>query len=192
MQGAIHPITPAMEPDDGATPALWRMRHEIAELVGCIEAAKAELHELQPQTLSKRKIPDASDELEAIVQETELAAGKVMDAAEEIETLAQKSDGKMAASLADIVTRLYEASSFQDITGQRITKVVGTLRQLEERLSRLAEAIGDTHIEAAAEIHRDENGEVIDAKALLHGPELPQAANAQDDIDAILASFDGS
>ena len=190
MPGATHLIAPTITPDDGAAPALWRMRNEITELVGCIEAAKAELHGLQPHSLSKRKIPDASDELEAIVQETELAAGKVMDAAEEIGALAQKSDGEMAALLADIVTRLYEASSFQDITGQRITKVVATLRQLEERLSHLAEAIGDTHIEAAAEIRRDETGEVVNAKALLHGPQLSQTANAQDDIDAILASFD--
>ena len=186
MQGSSQPILS----EDSASLALWRMRDEVAQLVGCIEAAKAELHGLQPQTLSKRKIPDASDELEAIVQETELAAGKVMDAAEEISALAQKSHGEIAAALADIVTRLYEASSFQDITGQRITKVVATLRQLEERLSHLAEAIGDTHIETAPEIRRNESGEVVDSKALLHGPQLPQAATAQDDIDALLASFD--
>lgn len=166
------------------------LRDEIGDLVRYIENAKAELASLHPHNLSKQKIPDASDELDAIVAATEEAAGTIMDAAEEIEALAAKSRGKTAEALARIATRIYEASSFQDITGQRVTKVVETLRHLESKLAALADVIGDHSLEAPVEVITDDDGMVVNDDALLHGPQLPEEANSQEDIDALLASFD--
>ncbi|RMF12626.1 MAG: chemotaxis protein CheZ [Alphaproteobacteria bacterium] len=176
--------------DGDVTMADLHLRDEIGDLVAYIERAKVEIASLQPHNLSKQKIPDASDELDAIVAATEDAAGKIMDAAEEIEMLAAKSRGKMAERLGEVATKIYEASSFQDITGQRVTKVVQTLRHLEEKLATLAEAIGDRSLEPPEDVVTDENGNVVNEKALLHGPQLPEEANSQDEIDALLASFD--
>lgn len=176
---------------DGALSiANLRLREELTGLIDYIEAAKAEIHGLQPQDMSQRRIPDAADELDAIVAATEAAAHKIMDAAEEIEAMAAEADGATQERLSAMAARIYEASTFQDITGQRITKVVRTLQQLETRLAALAAAVGDTFVAADAEVAFNESGHVVDEKALLHGPQLPTAANSQADIDALLASFD--
>ena len=45
-------------------------------------------------------------------------------------------------SINDACMRIFEACSFQDITGQRITKVVSTLTYIEERLHGLQDAWG--------------------------------------------------
>lgn len=161
---------------------------ELKELLDYIETTKAEISGIRPKHLSESELPDASDQLDAVVTATEEAAGKIMDAAEEIGELAAKSKGKMAKELERISTDIFEASSFQDITGQRVTKVVNTLKHLEERLASLAKAIGDNgegdDDGAAKSIDEMEN------KDFLNGPQLEHSANDQDAIDALMASFD--
>lgn len=170
------------------------VRDEIRDLLSYVQGAKREIAELRPRTLSARDIPDASTQLDAIVAATEEAAEKMMDVAEEIESLASAegaADDDILSRMNDIATRIYEASSFQDITGQRIGKVVRILQHLEEKLGALAETLGDDDIHDDAPSGFDAvTGEVNDPKALLHGPQLPTEANSQDDIDALLASFD--
>ena len=162
---------------------------ELAELLKYIEQAKADLTQIQPKHLSETKIPEASDQLDQVVAATEEAATKIMDSAEEISELAMTLDGEVAEKLETISTHIFEASSFQDITGQRVTKVVNTLKYLEEKLSALANAIGDTdsHIKNEEAIKSDME---IDEDDLLHGPQCQITGNDQDDIDALLASFD--
>lgn len=164
---------------------------ELRELVAFIGSTKSEVMLLQPRTFGAKKIPDANLELDAIVGATDEAAGRIMDAADQIGEIAGDSDAKLAEKLQNISTELYEASSFQDICGQRITKVVKTLKFLEERLIVLAEAIGDdTVIEEEKSVEFNSDGLVEDNKSLLHGPQLEDEANSQDDIDALMADFD--
>lgn len=167
-----------------------QLRADVRQLVAYVESAKTELNALRPHSLSRQDIPDASQQLDAIVAATEEAASKMMDAAEEIQALSADTDEAITERMADIATRIYEASSFQDITGQRITKVVRILQHLEEKLAALALSLGDDRLEERERSPFDEAGRVVDDAALLHGPELPEAANSQDDIDALLASFD--
>ena len=47
-----------------------------------------------------------------------------------------------AAKLQDAVTQIYEACSFQDITGQRITKVVTTLKAIEGKVAHIISTFG--------------------------------------------------
>ncbi|WP_339865646.1 protein phosphatase CheZ [Paremcibacter congregatus] len=163
---------------------------ELRELLAYIEQAKADLTQIQPKHLSETKIPEASNQLDQVVIATEEAATKIMDSAEEISELSSTVEGELAERLETISTNIFEASSFQDITGQRVTKVVNTLKYLEDKLSTLAHAIGDTdsHIRmeesAATEVSPDSEDN------LLHGPQCQVTGNDQDDIDALLASFD--
>ncbi|HEY8353019.1 MAG TPA: protein phosphatase CheZ [Sphingomonadales bacterium] len=168
------------------------VRDEIRDLLTYVQGAMRELADLRPRALSAREIPDASNQLDAIVAATEEAAEKMMDVAEEIEALANTTgaaNDDFLPRMTGIATRIYEASSFQDITGQRISKVMRILQHLEQKLGSLAETLGDedTSDDAPAV---DPLGEIDDPKALLHGPQLPTEANSQDDIDALLASFD--
>ncbi|WP_417457282.1 protein phosphatase CheZ [Kordiimonas sp.] len=164
---------------------------ELRELLSYINAAKSELIGMQPKSLSNRDIPDAGEQLDAIVKSTEEAAETIMDAAETVGQISEEMGDDAAERLAQVSTDLFQASSFQDLTGQRITKVMRTLGHLEERLNALADAIGDDYIEPEEEtIEVDDEGVATDDTDLLHGPQLEGEGNSQAEIDAILASFD--
>ena len=163
---------------------------ELRELLDYVRAAESELINMQPKAMSGYHIPDAHEQLDAIVKSTEGAATTIMDSAEIATELAEKTDGDVADKLMEMSTNLFEASSFQDLTGQRITKITKTLVHLEERLSALADAIGDEYLPDDGDIDKDEDGVAVHQEDLLHGPQLEGEGNSQDDIDALLASFD--
>jgi len=164
---------------------------ELRELLDYISSAKAELVGMQPKSLSHRDIPDANVELDAVVKASEDAASTIMDVAEVISNVAEEIDDELAAKLNDASTELFQASSFQDLTGQRISKVTKTLNHMEERLNALAEAIGDDFVAESEEgIETDEEGVAVNDDDLLHGPQLEGEGNSQAEIDAILAAFD--
>ena len=96
---------------------------------------------MRPNELKGERIPEAGRELEAIVQSTEDATGTIMDAAEEIMG-ADMSSSEGADAINDACKRIFEACSFQDITEQRISKVVSTLTFIEERLNQLERTWG--------------------------------------------------
>lgn len=162
-------------------------KDELRSLLGYIEQTKIDLFDIQPKDLSENKIPEASNQLDQVVATTEVAASKIMDAAEEISELAETVDGELAERLMAISTHIFETSSFQDITGQRVTKVVTTLKYLEEKLKLLADAIGDTdsHLKAEEDSNPDNS-----AEDLLQGPQCAATGNDQDAIDALFDSFD--
>ena len=163
------------------------LKEELGALLFFIEQAKGEIASLRPKEYGTNKIPAAANELDAIVQGTEVAAEKVMDSADEIGVLAEKCDEETKAKLEQVSTNLFEASGFQDITGQRVSKVVSTLSHLEERLSALAETIGDSDVDDVS----DEEGDVdkdynaMANEEFLNGPQLDDEAKDQDAIDAL-------
>ena len=147
---------------------------EVRALSAVIARARGEIAEIRPNDLKKDKLPRAGRELEAIVRQTEEATGTIMDAAEAI----------MAASPPQAVvehcTRIIEACSFQDLTGQRITKVVTTLTTVEQRLHALETAWGGVSDSQAAELRdRDDDAEY------LNGPALDGEGHDQAAIDAL-------
>ena len=123
-----------------------------------------------------------ADELEEIVTETARAANRIMDAAEAIERAAAGAEPPLAAALTDAVTSIYEASAFQDITGQRIAKIVGGLQAMETSLASLVAAFGPLDDGAQAP-HAEGDA------ALLNGPQLEKNASNQNDIDALFESL---
>lgn len=78
-------------------------------------------------------------ELEAVVQATEAAADTIMEAAEAIQAWLD-GGGRDAASIAalnDRVATIFQACSFQDLTGQRIRRAIKQLQQVETMLEGL-------------------------------------------------------
>lgn len=76
-------------------------------------------------------------ELEAVVQATEAAANRIMEAAEAIGDWLR--DGKHDPASMDVVNEkvnaIFEACSFQDVTGQRIRRAIQHLQQVETMLT---------------------------------------------------------
>lgn len=176
---------------------------ELEALNRYIQAAKAEIASLRPDEVTDEYLPTATNELDAIVQATADATNEIMDATETIERVSEKLEGESQDSLMDATTRIYEACGFQDITGQRITKVVKALKEIEVKVDALVVAFGSELGQAkskeaakpaesaapaapAAESAKD----VPSDADLLHGPQTPGEAISQDEIDRLLAGFD--
>ncbi len=156
---------------------------EFRGLSEYIQRARTEISELRPNDLKEEKIPRAGLELEAIVASTEEATGTIMDAAEEIMS-ADPASEEYADAVNDACMRIFEACSFQDITGQRITKVVTTLTYIEERLHGLQDAWGPDIADAEGEAPvPGEDKDQRPDKDLLNGPALEGEGILQNQVD---------
>lgn len=157
---------------------------EIEELARFIDRARSEIAALRPDAVRAQHIPTATDELDAIVAATEQATNSIMASAETIESVAAGLPQEAGAKLVDAVTAIYEACGFQDITGQRIGKVVRALKHIEGTFDRIIATFGDGAATAApTDAPVDDDGDPD--KRLLNGPQLPTNAATQDDIDAL-------
>ncbi|MFO0156157.1 MAG: protein phosphatase CheZ [Alphaproteobacteria bacterium] len=167
----------------------------LAELEGLgrtIARAKAEIAALKVEDIRDAHIPSATDELDAIVEHTAHATNEILDCCETLEQMQSELSGEAADKLQGAVTRIYEACSFQDITGQRIGKVVTALKAIETRISTIVSAAsgmpGPEAAPAPAAQPRDEKR--TEGEKLANGPQLPGAGVSQSEIDRLLASFD--
>jgi chemotaxis protein CheZ len=124
-----------------------------------------------------------------VVAATAAATGVILDEAEVLEKLGATLPPEAQAQISDSVTKIFEASNFQDITGQRITKVVKTLRYIETKVHGLLAAFGDQIEHYVPEPEPVPETEEDADKKLMNGPQMPSAANSQADIDAILAGL---
>ncbi len=168
-----------------------KIYQELEELARYIRAAKAEIAAIRADKIGQDYILSATDELDAVVTATEEATGRILDAAEAIQTIAGDLDGATRDRIVDLVTGIFEASNFQDITGQRIQKVVTTLKHIETKIDAMVSALGEEveRVRSQAEAAAD-GAAAADDQTLLNGPQLPGAANDQAEIDRLLASFD--
>ncbi len=173
------------------TAADLELYSELEALAQYIHAAKADIAALRPDEVKEKVLPKATDELDAIVAATETATNTIMDATEKLEGLMDKVDDDQSNIIMNATTEIYEACGFQDITGQRITKVVKALKDIEEKIDALVEAFG-SEIEKHKKDQPQEDGqlEAPSDEDLLNGPQLQEKAQSQEEIDALLASFD--
>ena len=169
------------------TPSHLRLYKELDDLATYIRNAKSEIAALCPGDIRYSHLPAATDQLDAIVEQTEKATNTILDAVEKIEEETSKLD---APAITEQVTRIFEACGFQDLTGQRISKVVATLKFIEERLDQLLDVFGDELAGTRQAVAGRDAGSSEDDGLRLDGPQLPEKANKQEEIDALLASFD--
>lgn len=157
---------------------------EVGELGRTIAAARAEIAALKVDDITASHIPSATDELDAIITHTAAATDSILEVCETLDGVAAGLHNDAASALQDATTRIYEACSFQDITGQRITKVVATLKAIDVKVAHIIAAF-DTRGATSSKL-----GELQSDTRLLNGPQLPANAMDQSDIDKLLASFD--
>ncbi|MCU0986238.1 MAG: protein phosphatase CheZ [Acetobacteraceae bacterium] len=161
---------------------------EVEQIGRTIAAAKQEIASLEVEDINGTFIPSATDELDAIVEATARATNEILDACETFESVSAELGGEAAEKLQGATTRIYEACSFQDITGQRITKIVSTLKTIEERIEAIVNTFSDR---LPGEVRQKAPApEPTGEAALLNGPQLPGNGVDQAAIDRLLASFD--
>lgn len=162
----------------------------LAELAKIIDSLKKEISAHKPEHVKNSHIPDATDELDAVVTATEEATNKIMSACEAIQDAVQPADEAVQQKVGDRVMDIFEACSFQDITGQRIRKVVSTLAVIEEKIDLIMNTLGETVGINLSDERAEKVVSVDDDKSLLNGPQMADKAISQADIDKLLAEFD--
>lgn len=170
-----------------------KIKAELDSIYEAIHKTKREIATLHVSGCNGHELSRVTDELDAVVFGTEGATEQILAAAEAIDNtaamLAKSVKGAAADKVSDIqdqVVQVFEACNFQDLTGQRITKVVNTLRFVEERIIKMMDIWGG--IESFKDIEVELEHRMGD-QSLLNGPALNSDQNiaSQDDIDALFA-----
>ncbi|MCV6547527.1 MAG: protein phosphatase CheZ [Cohaesibacter sp.] len=162
---------------------------EFTAIAAEITSMKQEIAALCPTDMRNNSIPDAGRELDAVVDATENATNTIMGAAEEIMCADPSNHDAYAALVNDKIIEIFEACSFQDITGQRISKVVRTLSLIDQRVSSFIERLKVQDLEEPAA--QEENEEERRRRELiLHGPQHSGEGVNQDDVDQMLQEIE--
>ncbi len=158
-----------------------RRSADFSAIAADIAKARQEIRDIRPHDIAEHGLPDAGAELAAITGDTEIATNSIMTAAEAIIGMDASMPG-LKAAVDDQVMAIFEACAFQDITGQRVSKIVKVLERIEERINHLADSLGiedaDTAVEMTAEEKRRHD-------LLLNGPAIAGPETKQDEIDAL-------
>ena len=157
----IENVVTTDRPDD-----VGRFRGDLMEMADAIARTRAEVAALSAPEQGESRLTVASEALDAIVRATERATSDILSAAEEVQEAAWTlretgADPELCGALDRHATQIYTACSFQDLTAQRTSRVVHTLRYLENRIASMIGIWGNpdelvpylapqTHAEAAA------------------------------------------
>lgn len=170
------------------------------EMYEAIERTREEISKIKSENADNSRFAAASDELDAIVTSTENATQTILESSETIQDLTDKlrASGAEDAPCDEIEEKAMDilmACSFQDLTGQRINKVVKVLHYLEGRINKMIRIWGidlsDDNRERP-EINLDHHDEGDDRQMdqrpdahLLNGPQMDGEGVDQADIDAL-------
>lgn len=170
------------------------LQSELREMAKSISETRSDIASLQSDEISSDRIESATGELDAIVDATESATSSILAAAEELQMISEKlREAGVEGSFCDDIelhtTDIFMSCSFQDLTGQRISKVVNTLHFLEQRVNMMMEVWGvddgSSH-KATKNLSPDQIGDKRPDAGILGGPAAEGEGFSQDEIDAML------
>ncbi len=170
-----------------------KLKVELDLIHDAINRTKREIATLHGKSFDGGEMAKVNGELGAVVGGTEQATQQILEAAESIDQAASalsKVDSvdqqkRLADDIQERVISIFEACNFQDLTGQRISKVMNTMKFIEQHINAMMDIWGGVDaIKAHATPIVDTRDE--DAK-LLNGPKLNGDVGhaSQDDIDAL-------
>jgi chemotaxis protein CheZ len=170
-----------------------KLKGELDVIYDAINQTKREIATVHVTGFEGPEMARVTNELDAIVGGTESATETILSSAEEIDQMAStllarlknEQDQAMLQDMQDRVIKIFEACNFQDLTGQRINRVVGTLKFIETHIVRMMEIWGG--LEAFKEIEAEAIAARVGDDALLNGPKVDGDIGhaSQDDIDAL-------
>lgn len=170
-----------------------KLKVELDLIHDAINRTKQEIAVLHGKSFSGDEMAKVTGELGAVVGGTEEATQQILEAAEAIDQAASAlgkamspdQQAQLSEEIQDRVVGIFEACNFQDLTGQRISKVMTTMKFIEHHINVMMEIWGGVdaikqHAPAIVDTR------VGDAK-LLNGPKGmdDEGHVSQDDIDAL-------
>lgn len=167
-----------------------KLRAELATLFLHLQRLRSELAAIKYPGDSDMAFSRMGNQLDAVVEATEAATNTIMESTESTEEIVnalRESDSDRDEKLNQILENGYkimEACSFQDITGQRVSKVAKFVDHVEDRINSLIDIWGKDDIDQMAEsLTDDRSGD----EKLLAGPALSGEGVSQDDIDKMFS-----
>ena len=199
----IRALRTLMEPKDEAQRILdtyqvqlvemQKLKGELVIIHNAITRTKQEIATLHATGFHGENVSRMTHELDAVVNGTEQATQTILSMAEDVDQLAgnlietapNEAEKAVGREIQERVVKVFEACNFQDITGQRISKVVNTWKFIENHVNMMMEIWGG--IEAFKEFIPDAPPPPQGDEALLNGPKLDDDVGhaSQDDIDAL-------
>jgi chemotaxis regulatin CheY-phosphate phosphatase CheZ len=173
------------------------LKNSLNEILNKINSARDEISAISMMA-KERNIEgfgSVEDELSTIVTDTEQATNKILDAADEISDIVnQNPDNLPEEKIQEIQNNVLEiilACSFQDITGQRVQKVVEVIQLIDNKIDKIEKKLSNpnNYYSKEVKINEEENFSKQSQKdaGLLNGPALPSASKeasiSQDSID---------
>lgn len=156
---------------------------EFTSIAAYIAQTRNEIAQLRPNDIREQRIPIAGAELEAVVSDTERATEAIMSEAESLMGAEPEDLESYKTQVDDAMCRIIENCSFQDLSGQRVSKVVTSLKHIESRVERFAATMG---VEDAEESEEERAENERRDRLHLNGPAQDGPEVAQDDIDALM------
>jgi chemotaxis protein CheZ len=170
-----------------------KLKVELDLIYDAITRTKSEIAVLHGKSFNGEEMAKVNGELGAVVGGTEEATQQILEAAESIDNAATAlskvtspdQQKLLSEEIQERVVSIFEACNFQDLTGQRIKKVMNTMKFIENHITVMMDIWGgvDAIKAHAPPIVDHREG---DAK-LLNGPKLDGDVGhaSQDDIDAL-------
>jgi chemotaxis protein CheZ len=172
---------------------MQKLKGELVVIHNAISRTKQEIATLHVTGFHGESMSRMTHELDAVVAGTEQATQSILNMVEDIDQFAttliesapNEAEQALGRSIQERVVKVFEACNFQDITGQRISKVVNTWKFIENHVDQMMNIWGG--MEAFKEFLPETPPERQGDAALLNGPKLEEDAGhvSQDDIDAL-------
>ncbi len=166
------------------------LKHELVGLFHYIRRVRQEIAAIYRPADDANQFDSMADQLDAIVGTTEEATNTIIENMENNDQILARlregiTDADHLADLDRIAANgaaVFEACAFQDITGQRVSKVIKSVSYVEERINALIEIWGKDELERVDV--KPEREKTADEK-LVHGPQRAGEAITQDEIDKL-------
>ena len=166
------------------------LEENLQSLFSYIQRVRMEIAALNRDSDGVDKFATMGEQLDAIVESTKEATDVIMDSLEKNGDVVGKlqkllTDQDQIALLSQILDNnnaVFEACAFQDLTGQRVTKIIKSVTYVEDRVNNLMEIWGRKELE---KIKIESNVDLTEDEKLLHGPQLKADAISQDEIDKL-------
>jgi chemotaxis protein CheZ len=170
-----------------------KLKVELDLIHDAINRTKREIAVLHGKSFDGQEMAKVNGELGAVVGGTEQATQQILEAAEAIDQAASalskvnspEQQRILSEEIQERVISIFEACNFQDLTGQRITKVMSTMRFIEQHINTMMDIWGGVD---AIRAHAPAIVDTREGDArLLNGPKLDGDVGhaSQDDIDAL-------
>ena len=165
---------------------------ELRQLSESLEETKREIAGLRYSSIHGDRIVSMNHQLDEVVQATEEATNKILAAAETIDADVQQLQANVTEEdeisalekVGDEVIKIFEACNFQDLTGQRVTKVISTLKHVEDRVDAMIRCLGGDAAALETLVEPDDEDQSTEGIAL-HGPQSDGEGISQADIDSM-------